>query len=105
MKGGLQVAQGWQLHLHRQLFEMNEIGHQVERSLTLAFVLVPQSVLTTSTHVVAWPQGDQFLGGGAWHKAILPTTQWFSLPLHTPVGAWSLSQSTWVQRWRGDHGF
>ena len=25
--------------------------------------------LTTSTYVVAWPQGDQFLGGGPWHKA------------------------------------
>ena len=28
------------------------------------FVLVSQPVLTTSTYVVAWPQGDQFLGGG-----------------------------------------
>ena len=32
-------------------------------------------VLTTSTYVVAWPQGDQLLGGSPWHKAILPTTQ------------------------------
>ena len=32
-------------------------------------------VLTTSTYVVAWPQGDQLLGGGPWHKANLPTTQ------------------------------
>ena len=32
-------------------------------------------VLTTSTYVVAWPQGDQFLGGGPWHKANLPATQ------------------------------
>ena len=29
----------------------------------LAFVLVPQPVLTTSTYVVPWPQSDQFLGG------------------------------------------
>ena len=33
-------------------------------TLTLTFVLVSQPVLTTSTYVVAWPQSDQFLGGG-----------------------------------------
>ena len=31
---------------------------------TLTFVLVSQPVLTTSTYVAAWPQGDQILGGG-----------------------------------------
>ena len=25
---------------------------------------IPQPVLTTSTYAAAWPQGDQFLGGG-----------------------------------------
>ena len=30
---------------------------------SLTFVLVSQPVLTTNTYVVAWPQGDQFLGG------------------------------------------
>ena len=48
-------------------------------------------VLTTSTYVVAWPQGDQFLGGGPWHKANLPATHWRSLPLSTPEGGWPLS--------------
>ena len=43
--------------------------------LPLTFVLVSQSVMTTSTYVVAWPQGDQLLGGGPWHKAISPTAQ------------------------------
>ena len=71
-------------------------------AMTLTFVLVPQPVLTTSTYVVAWPQGDQFLGGGPWHKANLPATHWLSLPFYTPEGAWPLSQSTWVQRWRRD---
>ena len=33
-------------------------------AMTLTFVLVSQPVLTTSTYVVAWPQGDQILGGG-----------------------------------------
>ena len=33
--------------------------------------------LTTSTHVAAWPQGDQLLGGGAWHKAKLPAAHCF----------------------------
>ena len=33
-------------------------------------------VLTTSTYVVAWPQGDQFLGGDLWH-----TGPWFSSPM------------------------
>ena len=56
-------------------------------------------VLTTSTYVVAWPQGDHLLGGGPWHKANLPATHWLSLPFYTPEGAWPLSQSTWVQRW------
>ena len=32
-------------------------------------------VLTTRTYVVAWPQGDQLLGEGPWHKANLPATQ------------------------------
>ena len=45
---------------------------------------------TTSTDEVAWPQGGQFLGGDPWHKAILPTTQWLSLPFYTPEGAWPL---------------
>ena len=40
-------------------------------------------VSTTSTYVVAWPQGDQLLGGGPWHKAYLPATHWLSLPFHT----------------------
>ena len=61
-------------------------------------------VLTTSTYVVAWPQGDQLLGGGPWHKANLPATHWLSLPFYAPEGAWPLSQSTWVQRWSRDHG-
>ena len=30
-------------------------------------------VLTTSTCVVAWPQGDQFLGGGMWHTGPGPS--------------------------------
>ena len=50
-------------------------------------------VLTTSTCVVAWPQGDQLLGGGPWHKANLPATHWLSLPFFSPEGAWPLSQS------------
>ena len=37
---------------------------------SLTFVLVSQPVLTTSTHVVAWPHGDQVLSGGpVAHKA------------------------------------
>ena len=52
----------------------------------------PMPVLTTSTYVAAWPQGDQFLGHG-------PPAQWLSLPFYTSEGAWPLSQSTWVQRW------
>ena len=48
-------------------------------------------VLTTSTYVVAWPQGDQLLGGGPWHKANLPATHWLSLPFYTPEGARRLS--------------
>ena len=48
-------------------------------------------VLTTSTYVAAWPQGDQLLGGGPWHKANLPATHWLSLPFYTPEGAWRLS--------------
>ena len=51
--------------------------------------LIP--VLTTSTYVVAWPQGDQLLGGGPWHKANLPATHWLSLPFYAPEGAWRLS--------------
>ena len=31
-------------------------------------------VLTTSTHVVAWPQGDQFLGGDLWHTGPWPSS-------------------------------
>ena len=31
---------------------------------------------------------------------VFPSTQWLSLPLDTPEGAWSLSKSTWVQRKR-----
>jgi hypothetical protein len=57
----------------------------------LTFVLVSQPVLTTSTYVVAWPQGDQLLGGGPWHKANLSATHWLSLPFYTPEGAWRLS--------------
>ena len=57
---------------------------------------------TTSTDEVAWPQRDQLLGGGPWHKANLPATHWLSLPFYTPEGAWPLSQSTWVQRWGRD---
>ena len=49
-------------------------------------------VLTTSTYVVAWPQGDQLLGGGPWHKANLPTAHWLSLPFHTPEDAWPQPQ-------------
>ena len=37
--------------------------HTLERKLK-AFVLVSKPVLTTSTHEIAWPQGDQFLVGG-----------------------------------------
>ena len=49
-------------------------------------------VLTTSTHVAAWPQGDQLLGGGPWHKAmILPATHWLSLPFYIPEGALRLN--------------
>ena len=55
-------------------------------------------VLTTSTYVVAWPQGDQLLGGGPWHKANLPATQWLSLPFHTPEGAWPLSPLAFISR-------
>ena len=66
--------------------------------LTLTFVLVPQPVLTTSTHVVAWPQGDQLLGGGPWHKANLPATHWLSLPFYTPEGAWPLSPLAFISR-------
>ena len=50
----------------------------------LTFVLVPQPVLTTSTHEIAWPQGDQFPGGGLRSKAISPATKWLSLPFDTP---------------------
>ena len=39
---------------------------------TFNFVLVPQPVLTTSTNAVAWPQGDQLLGGGPWHARARP---------------------------------
>ena len=67
---------------------------------TMTFVLVSQPVLITNTYAVAWPQGDQLLGGGPWHKANLPAAHWLSLPFYTPEGAWPLSQSTWVQRWR-----
>ena len=59
--------------------------------LTLTLVLVPRPTSgqqATSTDEVAWPQGDQFLDGGPWHKATLPTTQWLSLPFDTPEGAW-----------------
>ena len=41
--------------------EIEELGRE---TLTFDFCLrtsIP--VLTTSTYVVAWPQGDQFLGG------------------------------------------
>ena len=47
------------------------------RRRDFGFVLVLQPILTTGTHVVAWPQGDQLLGGGPWHKANLPATQWW----------------------------
>jgi hypothetical protein len=58
-------------------------------------------VLTTSTYVVAWPQGDQLLGGGPWHKANLPATHRLSLPFSTPEGAWPLSPlaPAAVSRW------
>ena len=46
---------------HRELSAGRCLGG---RLLTLTFVLVSQPVLTRSTHVVAWPQGDQILGGG-----------------------------------------
>ena len=36
---------------------------QAARFFNITFVLVPQPVLTTSTYVVAWPQGEKFLGG------------------------------------------
>ena len=52
------------------------------------FALVPQPVFTSSTHVVAWPQGDQLLGGGAWHKADPPAANWLPLPFYAPEGAW-----------------
>ena len=58
---------------------------------TLTFALGPQTVSTTSTCVVAWPQGDQLLGGRPWHKANLPAAHWLSLPFDTPEGAWWLS--------------
>ena len=64
----------------------------------MAFVLVPQPVLTTSTYVVAWPQGDQLLGGGPWHKANLPATHWLSLPFYTPEGASPLSPLAFISR-------
>ena len=38
------------------------------RRLCLAFSLVPQHIFTAGSYVVAWPQGDQFLGGGVWHS-------------------------------------
>ena len=60
-------------------------------TLTLTFVSVPQPVLTTSTYVASWPQGDQFMGGAPWHKAIFLTAQWLSLPFDTPKGPWRLS--------------
>ena len=76
-------------------------SHLIERQgLDFYFCLSTSiPVLTTSTYVVAWPQGDQLLGGGPWHKANLPAAHWLSLPFHTSEGAWPLSQSTWVQRW------
>ena len=49
---------------------------------------------TTSTDEVAWPQGDQLLGGGLQRKAVFPATQWLSLPFDIPVGAWPLSPLT-----------
>ena len=36
-------------------------------SQTFDLVRTSIPVLTTSPNVVAWPQGDQFLGGGMWH--------------------------------------
>ena len=48
------------------------LGARTPAGLTLTFVLVSQSVLTTSIRVVVWPQGDQFLGGGhKWDHPIL----------------------------------
>ena len=49
----------------------------------LNFALVLQPVLTTSTQVVAWPQGDQFLGGGLKHsfdRAMLGQPFWEAHP-------------------------
>ena len=55
-------------------------------------------VLTTSTYAVAWPQGDQLLGGGPWHKEYLPAAHWLSLPFYTPEGAWPLSPLAFISR-------
>ena len=67
------------------LFSVQVLKPQKKKSLaplTFDFCLstpIPVSpipVFTAITYVVAWPQGDQLLGGGPWHKANLPATQW-----------------------------
>ena len=45
------------------------------RTLTFDFCLSTSiPVLTTSTYVVSWPQGDQFLGGDLWHTGPWPSS-------------------------------
>ena len=101
----LGTVPGWSQYQSRADWG-SEYGHEHEvRCYSFTFVVVPQPVLTTSTYVVAWPQGDQVPGGSPWHKAIPPTTQRLSLPFGTPEDAWPLSHSIWAQRWRRDHGF
>jgi len=42
--------------------EIEELGRELGLFDFCLSTSIP--VLTTSTYVVAWPQGDQFLGGG-----------------------------------------
>ena len=48
----------------------------------MTFVLVSTPVLTASTYGVAWPQGDQFLGGDLWHTAMAPSPMAFASVLY-----------------------
>ena len=47
--------------------------------------------MTTSTYVVAWPQGISFWVGTCDTRGHGPPAHWLSLPFCTPEGAWPLS--------------